>query len=56
MRPKINLFRRELTQFGDKLFAMLHVGVVRFIRAEEAPNRFEFTAIRFRVHANRYWE
>ena len=39
VRAKINLRFAELAQFGQQFFAILHVGVIRFIRAEKSPYR-----------------
>ena len=40
VRAEENFFGPKLAEFREELLAVLHVGVVRFVRAEEAPDRF----------------
>src|SRR5205814_2196350 len=52
VRAKVNLFRSKLAKFREQLFAMLHIGVVRLVRAEEAPDGLQL-AFRLRgVHTD----
>jgi len=41
VRAKEDLLRRELAEFADQLLPVLHVGVIRLVRAEEAPDGFQ---------------
>ena len=52
VRAKVNLFRSKLAEFGDQLSAMLHVSVVRLVRAEEAPDGFQSTLRLRGVHTD----
>ena len=54
MGAKINLFRRQFTQFSEELLAVLHVGVIRLVSSEEAPDRLQFAARLRRINADRY--
>ena len=42
MRAEINLRLAELAEFGQQFLAVLHVGVIRLVRAEEPPDRRQF--------------
>ena len=53
MRAEVNLLWAQFAELCEQLFPILHVGVVRFVRAEEPPDRFQL-ALRLRgVHADR---
>jgi hypothetical protein len=56
VRAKINLLWREVPEFADELLAMLHVSIVRLIRAKEPPDRFQFAARLRGIDANRHRE
>jgi len=42
MAADVNLMAPQTGQFAQELFAVLHIGVVRFIVTEKAPDRTEF--------------
>ena len=44
VRAEVDLLRAELAEFGEQLLAVLHVGVVRLVGAEEPPDRLEVAA------------
>ena len=52
MRAEINLRPAELAEFGQQFFPVLHVGVIRLIRAEKTPDRRQFANRLGRVHCD----
>ena len=53
MRAEINLRPTELAEFAEELFPVLHVGIIRLIRAKETPDRCQLTLRLAGVNLNR---
>ena len=48
--------RPQLPKLREQLFAVLHVGVIRLVAAEEPPYRPQFTFRLGGIHAYGYWK
>ena len=53
MAAKINLRPAELAEFAEQFLAVLHVGVIRLVRAEETPDRRQLRDRPGGVHRDR---
>ena len=50
MAPDEHLRPAKPPQFGEQLFAILHVGVIRLVVAEETPDRCQRPLFRRGIH------